>query len=60
MTRGDAGNAMDGLGEVIPTDDTLVAEMIHPGDDALVDGSHDGRGKVGGVCRSAYLVEDDT
>ena len=59
MTRGDAGNAMNGLGEVIPTDDTLIAEMIHSGDNTLVDGSHNGCSKVAGIGRGAYLVENN-
>ena len=59
MASGDAGDAVDGLGEVIPRDDALVAEVVDAGLDALIDGSHDGDGQVAGVGGRAYLVEDD-
>ena len=60
LASGDAGQAMDGLGEVVPRADTLVAEMIDARNDPLTDGRKDGTGQVAGVGRSTYLVEDDT
>ena len=56
----DAGQAMDGLGEVVPRADALVAEMIDTGHYPLTDGRKNGTGQVAGVGRSTYLVEDDT
>ena len=60
MTSGDACNAMNSLGEVVPGDDTLVGEMINARHNALFDGSKDGHSQITCIGGCAYLVEDDT
>ena len=59
MASGDASNAVDSFREVVPRRDTLIAEVIGAGLDALVDGGHDGHSEVAGVCWRTYLVEDN-
>ena len=58
VTGGDAGNAVNGLGEVVPARDSLVGEVIDARHDALVDDGHDGQCQVVRVGGCAYLVED--
>lgn len=58
VTGGDARNAMDGLGEVVPAGNALVGEVVDARHDALVDDGHDGLCQVVGVGGCANLVED--
>lgn len=58
MAGGDASNAMDGLGEVVPAGNPLVGEVVDAWHDALVDDGHDGQSQVVGVGGCAYLVEN--
>ena len=51
---------MDGLGEVVPRNYTLVAEMINARNNTLVDSCEDGHRQVASIGRCAYLVEDNT
>ena len=60
MTGCDTCDAMNGLREIIPGDDTLIGEMVDAWHNALVDGSEDSHSQVTGVGRCAYLVEDHT
>ena len=60
MASVDTGNAVDGLGKVVPRDNTLVAEVINAWHDALIDGGKDGHSQVASVSRCTYLVEDNT
>ena len=60
MARRDACQPMDGLGEVVPGDDTLVGEMIDSRLDTFLNGDHDDTSQVAGIGRCANLVEDDT
>ena len=50
---------MDCLGEVVPTDDAFVGEMVYARHYSLVYGGHYHCRKVAGICGSAYLVEDN-
>ena len=58
MAGGDARNAVNGLGEVVPAGNPFVGEVIDAWHDALVDDGHDGLCQVVGVGGCAYLVED--
>ena len=51
---------MDGLGEVVPRNYTLVAEMINARNNTLVDSCEDGHRQVASIGRCAYLVEYHT
>ena len=51
---------MDGLGEVVPRDDALVAEVIDAGTNAFLDGGHNHLCKVACIGGRSNLVEDDT
>ena len=59
MTGGDASDAMDRLGEVVPGDDPLVGEVIDARHDSLFYGSEDGHSQVTRIGRCPNLVEDD-
>lgn len=58
VASGDARNAMNGLGEVVPAGNPLVGEVVDARHDALVDDGHDGQSQVVGVGGCAYLVEN--
>ncbi len=58
VASGDARNAVNGLGEVVPAGNTFVGEVIDARHDALVDDGHDGLCQVVSVGGCAYLVED--
>ncbi len=58
VAGGDARDAMDCLGEVVPARDSLVGEVVDARHDALVDDGHDGQCQVVGVGGCAYLVEN--
>ncbi len=58
VASGDAGNAVNGLGEVVPARDSLVGKVVDARHDALVDDGHDGQCQVVSVGGRAYLVED--
>ena len=46
MARRDASQTVNGLGEVIPRDDTLVREVIRAWHHSLIDSGEDGCGQV--------------
>ena len=54
-----AGQAMDSQREIIPRAHTLVAEMIDTGNNPPVDSRKNGTCQIIGICRCAYLVEDN-
>ena len=56
----DAGQTVDGQGEVVPRADALVAVVVDAGLEALADDGGNGPGQVGGTGGRAYLVEDYT
>ena len=58
VAGGDASNAVNGFGEVVPARDSLVGKVVDARHDALVDDGHDGQSQVVGVSGCAYLVED--
>ena len=55
----DALEVVDGTSEVEPGADSLVAEMVNTGNNALVDGGKDYLSEVAGIGGGANLVEDD-
>ena len=58
VASGDARNAMNSLGEVVPAGNALVGKVVDARHDALVDDGHDGQCQVVSVGGCAYLVED--
>ena len=60
MTSSDTSNAMNGLGKVIPRDDTLVGEVIDTRHYTLIDGSKDSHSQITGISRSTNLIKDHT
>ena len=60
MAGSDTGYAMNGLGEVVPRDDSLVGEMIDSRHYPFLNGGEDSYRQVAGVGGSAYLVGDNS
>ena len=58
VAGGDARDAVNGLGEVVPAGNPFVGEVVDARHDALVDDGHDGQCQVVSVGGRAYLVED--
>ena len=58
VASGDASNAVDSFGEVVPAGNSLVGKVVDARHDTLVDDGHDGECQVVGVGGRAYLVED--
>lgn len=58
VAGGDASNAVNGLGEVVPAGNAFVGEVVDARHDALVDDGHDGQCQVVSVGGCTYLVED--
>lgn len=58
VAGGDASDAVNGLGEVVPAGNPLVGKVVDARHDALVDDGHDGQCQVVSVGGCTYLVED--
>jgi len=59
LASSDAGQTMDGLGEIVPRADAFVAEMINSRHHTLSNGGIDGASQVTGVCRRTHLIENN-
>ena len=57
LAGGDAGNAVDGFSEVIPTQHAIVGVVENVRLHALLDDGNDGGSQVASVGGSAHLVE---
>ena len=59
MAGGNACQTMDGLGEVVPGDDTLVGEVVDARNNTLFDSSEDSHCQIACIGGRTYLIEDD-
>ena len=60
VASGDAGQPVNGLGEVVPRADALVGEVEDARLNALGDSSHDSSGQVSRVGGRTYLIKDNS
>src|SRR5574344_2145771 len=60
MASCDACYAMNGFREVIPRDNSLVAEVIDASHNTFIDGGKDGYCQITSISRSADLVKDSS
>ena len=60
LASGDACQAMNGYGKIVPRANAFVAEMIDAGNDSLTDSGENGTSQIAGIGRSTNLVEHNS